>query len=296
MGALSSARHAGATLVRNPVLFLAAAAFAVIQIPQILLQAGGFTFVASFYNIVTVLVTPFLVGGVYGMAREGLDGTTSFDTFLREGRENYVSLLVAAIFFALVVFVVAFVGIFAVVFVTILSVGVSGLENGVSAGALVLPGLVALAFLVVYLLTVVFLQFYEAAIVVDDADVLDSFKRSYAFVREQFLSTLGFTVVRWLPTLASTAVTGYLFLSAAGFDPENLEESAQALQNPYGALSTTEVGLVVALTLVSAGLVGAFVRTYLVAFYVDNRTEPPVDDADDEDDLFDEEYDTIRYS
>lgn len=297
MGALSSAKHAGSTLARNPILFLAATVFAIVQLPQILLQWVGLPLVASLFNLVTVVVVPFLIGGIYGMAAEGLDGTTSFDTFWRAGRENYVSLLVAAIFFALVVFVVVFVAVIVLVFVTVLTVGVSGLEGGISPTALLVPGLVGFAFLLLYLATVVFLQFYEAAIVVDDADVLDSLKRSYHFVRGNLLSTIGFTVVRWVPGVLTSVLTAYFVVTSIGVDLQNAERlEPETFQNIYAQLSATELGIVVAMTLLTAGIVGAFTRTYLIAFYVDHReasgpTEGSDDDTDD--DLFDEEYDTI---
>jgi hypothetical protein len=298
MGAISAAKHAGSTLARNPILFLVATAFAIVQLPQILLQWSGLPLVASLFNIATVVVVPFLIGGIYGMAEEGLDGTTSFTTFLRAGRENFVSLLVAAIFFALAAFVVAFVAVLVLVFVTVLTVGVSGVQGGVSPAALIIPGLVGLAFFVLYLATVVLLQFYEAAIVVDDADVLDSFKRSYRFVRGNLLSTIGFTVVRWTPGLLTSLLTAYFVVTSIGIDPADPESiEPETFQNIYAQLSTTELGIVVATTLLTAGIVGAFTRTYLIAFYVDHReesatTEPSDDDESDED-LFDDEYDTI---
>jgi len=297
MGAISSAKHAGSTLARNPILFLAATVFAVVQLPQILLQWSGLPIAASLFNLVTVVVVPFLIGGIYGMAAEGLDGTTSVGTFFSAGRENYVSLLVAAIFFALVVFVVVFVAVVVLVFVTVLSVGVSGIEGGVSTTALLVPGLVGFAFLLLYLAAVVSLQFYEAAIVVDDADVLDSFKQSYRFVRGNLLSTIGFTVVRWVPSVLTSLLTAYFVVTSIGIDLQTIESlEPETFQNIYAKLSATEIGLVVAMTLLSAGIVGAFTRTYLIAFYVDHReASGPTEQSDDgyDDDLFDEEYDTI---
>lgn len=297
MGAISAAKHAGSALARNPILFLVATAFAIVQLPQILLQWSGLPLVASLLNLATVVVVPFLIGGIYGMAEEGLDGTTSLTTFVRAGRENFVSLLVAAIFFALAVFVVAFVAIIVVVFVTLLTVGISGIEGGVSPTALVVPALVGFAFFLLYLATVVFLQFYEAAIVVDDADVLDSLKRSYRFVRGNLLSTIGFTVVRWVPGLLTSLLTAYLVFTSLDIDPDNLDSvEPETVQNVYAQLSGTDIGIIVATTLLTAGIVGAFTRTYLIAFYVDHReatgtVEQFTDEPDD--DLFDDEYDTI---
>ncbi|WP_257300025.1 hypothetical protein [Haloarchaeobius sp. FL176] len=297
MGAISAAKHAGSALARNPILFLVATAFAIVQLPQILLQWSGFPLVASLLNLATVVVVPFLIGGIYGMAEEGLDGTTSLTTFVRAGRENFVSLLVAAIFFALAVFVVAFVAIIVVGFVTLLTVGISGIEGGVSPTALVVPALVGFAFFLLYLATVVFLQFYEAAIVVDDADVLDSLKRSYRFVRGNLLSTIGFTVVRWVPGLLTSLLTAYLVFTSLDIDPDNLDSvEPGTVQNVYAQLSATDIGIIVATTLLTAGIVGAFTRTYLIAFYVDHReatgtVEQSTDEPDD--DLFDDEYDTI---
>mgnify|MGYP000120865638 FL=1 len=297
MGAISAAKHAGSALARNPILFLVATAFAIVQLPQILLQWSGLPLVASLLNLATVVVVPFLIGGIYGMAEEGLDGTTSLTTFVRAGRENFVSLLVAAIFFALAVFVVAFVAIIVVGFVTLLTVGISGIEGGVSPTALVVPALVGFAFFLLYLATVVFLQFYEAAIVVDDADVLDSLKRSYRFVRGNLLSAIGFTVVRWVPGLLTSLLTASLVFPSLDIDPDNLDSvEPGTVQNVYAQLSATDIGIIVATTLLTAGIVGAFTRTYLIAFYVDHReatgtVEQSTDEPDD--DLFDDEYDTI---
>jgi len=55
------------------------------------------------YALFTILIMPFFMAGILGMAGEARKtGATSFSTFTREGKRNYVRLLLGYVLFLLI--------------------------------------------------------------------------------------------------------------------------------------------------------------------------------------------------
>jgi hypothetical protein len=287
MSAVTSLRTAVGALSRTPVLVIGGLVYAVVLLPQRALQLASVPLLPGLLQLVTFFVTPFVLAGVVGMAHRALDGPVSLDAFATAGRDRYLDVLLGTL---------VELGIqlaFAVVFVILGAiVAVSGLSGG--AGPATLVGIAVLGLLAFAYLAVLFvIQFYPVAIVVDDVGPVDGVTRSVSFVRNNVLSTLGYSLVTVaVGGLASLPVSGfvaYRFLTAdvgptggdgpAGVGPfggmgsgtdagPGPEAIADALAGGTGlGLSTPEV---VGLSLVAAattGLFFAFRQTYATAFY-----------------------------
>jgi len=128
---------------------------------------------------------------------------------------------------------------------------------------LVVVAVVAVVFVLAYLLVAFFVQFYAHAVVLDDAELVEGFRRSAGLVRSNFLSAVGFTL---LLTIGG-AIVGVL--AAAGslvFGPQ------QPAGSPVADLVPIEPGPVVVAAIalgyvLLTGIAGAFYATYSVAFY-----------------------------
>lgn len=178
---LASFRQAIGALRRNPVIIALSVAFGVLQVPSFVAQEFspvvqvGLS-VGSF--LVSVLVVPFVFAGMIGVCDEALDGQVSLGTFLRHGRDNYLAVLGAYL-----LLIVTF-GIFSVLTSIVggLLAAVIGASVGGTTGFTVGVVVFGLSFLAV-LLPAFFVQFFGHAIVLDDAGVGKSFRRSVGVVR-----------------------------------------------------------------------------------------------------------------
>ncbi|KTG09890.1 hypothetical protein AUR64_09700 [Haloprofundus marisrubri] len=261
MSVLQSFTQSLRTVLKQPTLFAPATIYALLSLPAIVLPLLGVRFVGPISSLLLVLVSPFFVGGIVGMAREALGGQTSLSTFVAEGKENYLTLLLAnVLLFAL--FFVGFLvfGFAGFAIVILVGVAVPDPTAGVGLGI----ALFALAAFLIPLLAVLlfqfFFQFYTIAIVVEDAGVVDGFKRSYGVVRSNLLSVFGYTLLVFvlgaviqLPTFALATVDP---LSAYGMVPPQ---------------SPVVLGSLVGLAFVSTILVFAFQQTFATAFFLDVR-------------------------
>lgn len=99
MAALQSLSPAVRNCIANPVLVIVAAAFALLQMPQLLVQQPEAPLLAAGVSLLMsgllLVVLPFYQGGILGMADEARNADTSLSTFLAVGKTNYVSLLLA---------------------------------------------------------------------------------------------------------------------------------------------------------------------------------------------------------
>lgn len=263
MGALSSLPRAGSSLIRNPILLVIPGLLGVIQLPQLLAQTmlPILSIFLSFAMIaVYVVVTPFFQGGLLGMANEALDGSTSFGTFLEDGKSNYLSLFLAYIVLVginMVLLFFAFIG-FAVLASFVLGFSSEGGTTGSWMPLLVVLGIGVLA----YAIFTILIQFYAHVIVVDDADLVEAFKTSVALVRRNVVSVLGYSVIG--------AVGGGVFGAIGGastllFSPETQQQLG--LQDL--GVAAVAGGAVVYVLVIAVG--GAFFATYSVSFYRDIR-------------------------
>lgn len=283
MSAVQSLRTAVDALSRNPALFLGGLAYALVVLPQRALQLAAVPFAPAALQLLTFFVTPFVVAGVVGMAREALDGEASLGTLAATGKGRYVDLLLAT----LVEFGIQLA--FGVAFVVLALVAIVATGGG-SVGPVALVGAgLGVALALAYLIVLFLIQFYPVLVVVDDAGPVDAVTGSVAFVRSNVATTLGYSVITVvLGGLAALPVSGfaaYRFLTSgpgAGDTPGPIgggmspggpgaggaPEMAELFAGGGGlGLSTPEV---IALALVSAAttaLFFAFRYTYATAFY-----------------------------
>jgi hypothetical protein len=269
MRPLNALQQAVSTAVREPIVLGVAALVALLQIPILLSQLlpPVYAVVASLgTNLLVLLLAPFTQGGMLGLADSALDGRGDIRTFLTAGRENYVSLFAAyLVLFAVNVVLVIATLILLLVFGTGLgaiaaSAGGAGgaLSGGVGALGFVFVGVVALLALA-YLVAFLFIQFYAQAIVVDDYNAVNSFKRSASLVRQHFVSTLGYSLLALLIGGIAGVVIG-VSSTLLGSAPNALQMDVTSPALIAGILL-----LVVVLSTVSS----AFTSLYSVAFYRD---------------------------
>ncbi|MFB6168555.1 MAG: hypothetical protein ABEJ43_06880 [Haloferacaceae archaeon] len=288
MTALQSLRRAAGTLAGSPVLFVGGVATAAVVAPQTALSfvgnfggepLGGLAgLLGSALSILTFFVTPLIVAGTLGMAREALDeGRTSLDTFTGVARDRYVSLLLGfllrvglSLALGLVAAIVVFAGLVVLLFVVGVgaSVGAGGgpgaILDAVGVGALALGALVLLVAALVFYVPLFFVQFFHVSVVTERAGAVDAFKRSFRAVRQNLLSSLGFTAVNFLVGVLPTAP---LFAWVGLRLWERVQSPGFTPTGGFTLFSTTEVLALTAVVLVAQVVVATFQYTYATAFY-----------------------------
>lgn len=277
MVVLSALRSAIAGLARNPVLLVATAILALLQLPQLLAQLLGpllASVVSLLFSLAFVVVVPFFQGGLLGMAEEALGGHTRLGTFLDAGRDHYWSMLAAYLILlgALVAFWLVVVVLAVLVGAVLLGSAGASLSN---PAVLAVVGLLVAVVVLVYLGVVFFLQFYGQAIVVDGVGTIDGFRRSIRLVRGNLLPTLGYFL---LSGVVGVVFGGLAALATLAMTP------AQSAVLPIPTLSPGGVAAVAILLVAATALFTAFFMTFSVAFYLgisrpDGR--PVVDPAGD---------------
>lgn len=206
MSIIQSLKRTPGAITRNPVLVVPVAAYLLLQAPQLLsgradpaLQSA----LSMAWSLVTVVVMPFYVSGLFTMADEALDGTTSLGSFVHGGKRHYVQFLIAyVVLMAINIGIgLAFGVVVAVAAVVVFSGGgLAGTGPLALAAVGFVVGVIALAYLAVNFL----LQFYGQAVVIDDDDGVDALKRSAALVRGDPVSALGFALLRGAISLVGT--------------------------------------------------------------------------------------------
>ncbi|WP_144920633.1 DUF7847 domain-containing protein [Halorubrum salsamenti] len=283
MAALQSLRPAASGVVRNPILVLITALYGLFQLPNLLVESTS-PVLASVISLVTfgvmILVLPFFQGGLLGMADEAVAGKTRLGTLLAVGKANYVPLLLGYFVLLAVNMVFGFI-VFMGVIIVVIGGSVAGMDGGTGGGMggagtgvdapalgfdptlLAVVGIVAVGLVLVYLLVTFFIQFYAHAVVLDDTELVDGFRRSAGLVRSNLLSVFGYTV------LLTTGGVLVGVLAAAGslvFGPQ------QPAGSPFAEIVSIEPtpAVVAAIALgyvLLTGVAGAFYATYSVAFY-----------------------------
>jgi hypothetical protein len=285
MAVLSSLRTAFGSLVSNPILFVASFLIGLVTLPQSALNLLGVPLAPTLLQLVTYFITPFLLAGLIGMVIEAQADGTALGTLTREGKEHYVPLLLGNLLRTAIqfVFVIVF-GLFGLV-AFVVGIGSAGAvaDGNVDPGALVgsLGLLLVASVLLVgipYLVVMLLIQFFPVAIVAEDRDVVEAFKRSYGVVRSNVLSTVGYSVVSFLITVIATVpVTVFSFgrsfsqfqeggVGGAGGTPPTGGGFGGAGAG-FSLFSPVEVAVISAMTLVLATLLLAFQQSYAVAFF-----------------------------
>jgi len=287
MSAIASLRTAVDALRRHPVLVLGGLCYGLVVMPQRAFQLAGVPIAPALLQMLTFFLTPFVLAGVVGMARAGLDDTPSLDELVAVGKDRYVALLLATLLefgvklaFGIVLVLLA---------IALLVTGGSG------AGAVVGAALVVIVAFV-YLAVLFLIQFYPVIVVVDDAGPVEAVTESVDFVRSNLVGALGFTAVTLLVgALAALPVTGvaaYNFATSGagsggspgpiggGMSPGGPAAGPEAANGTAAlgdVLASGGLGLstpeVLALSLVSVAMTAllvAFRLTYATAFYRSN--------------------------
>jgi hypothetical protein len=272
MAALHALRPAVGGIARNPILLLVTALYGLAQVPNLLVSSTQ-PIVSAVVSLVTfgvlVLALPFFQGGLLGMASEAIAGKTDLGTLVAAGKANYVSLLLA--YFVLLAINVVF-GFIAFMGALIAVLGgaataapgdVSGL--GVDPTLLAIVAIVVGGLVLAYLLVTVAVQFYAHAIVLDDAELVDGFRRSVGLVRSNLASVVGYTLVLF----GGSAVLGILAAVASVILSAQSTGAAATPIDAWVPLDPTLPLLVVAGVgyLLVTSAFGAFYATYSVAFY-----------------------------
>lgn len=248
----------GLTVLRtNPVILLAGLLFALASqiatagelLESLAIVAVGF--------VLAVLLGPFFLGGLIGMALEALEGsTTSLGRLVESGRASYVSLLGASLLLGTLLFAVTFVGMFVAMFGVVFGFAAVGAESGAMAIAAVgIAVLLVLAVMAVAFVLFMFLQFFNTAIVVDGARAFESFSRSISLVRSNLRSVVGYSLL-WI------AVSLVAFAPVMGLEFVLFEPGLAAVEAQTAARAAV-AGLTVLLT----GLLYSYLYAVHTSYY-----------------------------
>ena len=265
MAAIRSLQPALRSLVRNPILLVVTGAVGILQLPQLLAPTTGpllSTVISLGMSGVLLLFLPFYQGGILGMGDEARNGSTSIGTLIEVGKSNYVSLLLSY------VVVLAIAVAFGIIVGLLTVVGGIGLIAGggqsspgflaVSPAILAVGGIVSLLLVVGYLGVMVFIQFYGHEIVLNDAAVGEAFTGSIGLVRNNLLSTIGYSLIIF---------GGGGLIGAISAATSFLVAPQEPFQSFVPELSLPLVIGAAVVSLLATAVLGAFYATYSVTFY-----------------------------
>ena len=265
MAAIRSLQPALRSLVRNPILLVVTGAVGILQLPQLLAPTTGpllSTVISLGMSGVLLLFLPFYQGGILGMGDEARNGSTSIGTLIEVGKSNYVSLLLSyVVVLAIAVAFGIIVGLLTVVGGIGLIVGGGQSSPGflaVSPAILAVGGIVSLLLVVGYLGTMVFIQFYGHEIVLNDAAVGEAFTGSIGLVRNNLLSTIGYSLIIF---------GGGGLIGAISAATSFLVAPQEPFQSFVPELSLPLVVGAAVVSLLATAVLGAFYATYSVTFY-----------------------------
>ncbi|SEK56330.1 DUF7847 domain-containing protein [Haloferax larsenii] len=288
MAAISSLKTALHGLRRNPVLFLGGLILGLVALPQLATQLAQIPLLPFGLQVVTFFVMPFFAAGLYAMAGEatGERGRTSLSTLTAAGREKYVPYLLAKIValgimipFGIALGILGVVGIFAIG----LSAATTGGGPAMGVGVLSLLGVGALIVLA-YIIVLFLIQFFPVAVVVNDADAIESFKQSYRLVRSNIVPTLGYSVIVLVANLITMApITGFIFFRSIQSTQQMQQAgstAAPATMQAGAGFSIPEIAALSAISVAMQMFVTTFLTTYAVAFFEAHHSgasEPDID-------------------
>jgi hypothetical protein len=264
MELVSAFKDGSAALRANPILLVAGLLVGAGSQLQYVNQVIDSPLVSTGASLGWLVVFPFVLGGFVGTARAAIEGTdTSIRQFVTTARTHYVRLLSATVAFLLIILGTA------------IGLGIVGLVFGIGSMALAaihemaafVGGIVSLiVWLVSLFVVIMFVQFYDAAIVIEEQSVADSFRRSVALVRSNLTSVIGFSVV-WSLSLNIFLIPEYLVqLTATDAAP--------------GEVLPVDIGIPIAV-LLPIGLVlsavgFAYLYTVYTAYYLQLVSDSPL--------------------
>jgi len=203
-----SAFKDGFTALRaNPILLVTGFLFGVGSQLQYVNHLIESPLLSAGVSLAWLVVFPFVLGGFIGTAQAAIEGTgASLTRFFAAARTHYLRLLLGTVLFILIVLGVA-IGLGSIGFV--LGVGSVALAVIDEMAALVAGVASILIWLLSILIVIMFVQFYDTAIVIESESVTGSFRRSIALVRSNLKSVAGFSLA-WITLLNAFFIPEYL--------------------------------------------------------------------------------------
>lgn len=207
MVTVSAFKDGAAALRANPVLLVAGLLVGAVSQLQYIGQLIESPLLSAGVSLVWLVGFPLVLGGFIGMARAAIEGTdVSLTRFVTESRTHYRRLLLGNVLFVLLVLG------------TVIGLGLVGFVFGIGSIALAAINEMA-AFaagvgsivvgLVSILVVILFVQFYDAAIVIESKGVINAFRRSVTLVRSNVTSVVGFSLA-WALLLNAFLIPEYL--------------------------------------------------------------------------------------
>lgn len=218
-------------------------------------------------RLFSLLLGPAFLAGMLGLAYAGRNGDAGADDFMESIGDNYLRLLGSTVLFAVLFAVIGGVGVAVTVFAMPMGSSAAGGYGGLAtAGTFLVPLLaVGVGLFALFLL----LQFFDVAIVVNDASVTESFGQSVRMAANDPLSVVGYTLLRMLlgvvlflgPVAVLASLVGGAVMAAGGLG------GGSGMGNLMGAagIAAAVLGLLWLFVLVPLGQV--LLLTYHVAFF-----------------------------
>jgi hypothetical protein len=276
MAVINALRTVPGLLGSQPILVVPILLMYLLTTVQTVIQSVSPPFVGSFVVLaisgLLVLVSPLFQGGTIGMTNEAAESTpTSLGSFVRYGKQYYLSILGA---FLLFLAIMVALGIVAALLAVVVFLSYSA--TGQSLAVLVIGGVAGLVVFGLYVTVSVFLQFHGHAIVIEDLGAVDGLKRSADVVTENIRAVVGYLVV----VLAGSLVFGGLYGVALWLSP------VPFVTDPAATLSVELALLQALLSILFLWPIGAVYLVYSVLFYrslIDTggeSTTPPAEPAE----------------
>lgn len=263
MSAIGSLSTALTTVRKNPILLAGGLLFALFSESYVFLEVYGGMLAQLFVWPILIFAMPFFLAGFIAMVHEATDGSTSLESFVHGGKENYVSMLGATVLFMVIIFGLSFAAMFLLVFA-----GIGALAAGGGGGGLAIM-LVGIVIAVLIIGVVMFLQFYHTAIVISGAKAVDSFSKSVSLVRQNLVSVIGFSLIFFVIGLLWQGPGMALYMMSI-----EVTETGETL---IASESTMYLSVAVSLVLGSIGM--AYAYAYLVSYYRSLVENDPTDVA-----------------
>lgn len=262
-------------LRHNPVILaLGWVAFVALSIGNVVLG-----FIPLIGNLLAFLIFPAALAGLMAMIYAGRNGDAGADTFLSGISDHYPRLLGAYLLVGIPLVIVVAIGLVGIAFAlpmgapTDPGVGSTAASTGAGTGAGIASTAMLAAFGFALLLGVAWmlLQFFGAAIVADDAGIVESFGTSLSLFLSDPLSVIGFTLVRVV--VSGVILVGSMFLlSAMGLGAVGMLSGSST--DPLAAGGAFLIVLLLYF-LVLLPLWRVVTRTYYVAYFNRRQAQRP---------------------
>ncbi|MEK6977108.1 MAG: hypothetical protein AABX40_01740 [Candidatus Hydrothermarchaeota archaeon] len=196
MGQVIDSFKSSLVIVRdNPVILGVAFVSGLLGLGSLLSDSSkAFSFTSTILYTIPFFVGPFFGGGLLGMVVEATEKPTKLSTFIESGKRNYVSLLKAvALFFAILLCLIIGTGIIVGLPAGIVLIL---LPKGAPLFKLIFLLFIATIAIVVFLIAIMLIQFYDIGIVVHHYGAWEAFRKSFAFARPRLLSVFYYSLLK----------------------------------------------------------------------------------------------------